>query len=268
VHPLARLSIAAVALLAAALVVAFLLQRRLLYFPQRTTETDALARAERAGLVPWRDGEGALRGWRLPRAAGPPARVLVLHGNAGSALDRAYYVEALAPHGLDVVLLEYPGYGARPGTPSLETLAAAAVGAVDALAADGAPVWLVGESLGSGVAARAAALRPDRVAGLLLVTPFADLAAVARLHYPAVPAALLRDRFRPAADLASFRKPAVVLVAGRDEVVSAEQGRQLHAALPGPKLLVEQPSASHNSLDLGPASPFWREAILFLRASR
>jgi pimeloyl-ACP methyl ester carboxylesterase len=192
------------------------------------------------------------------------ARVLVLHGNAGSALGRAYYVAALAPHGLDVVLLEYPGYGARPGSPSLATLTAAAVEAVDALAAEGAPVWLVGESLGSGVAARAGALRPETVGGLLLVTPFADLAAVARAHYPFVPTALLRDRFTPEADLAGFRRPVVVLVAGRDEVVSAEQGRRLHAALPGPKLLLEQPAARHNSLDLAPESPLWREAVAFL----
>jgi pimeloyl-ACP methyl ester carboxylesterase len=176
-------------------------------------------------------------------------------------------VAALAPHGLDVVLLEYPGYGARPGSPSRGALTSAAVEAVDALAAEGGPVWLVGESLGSGVAARAAALRSARVGGLLLVTPFADLAAVARLHYPFVPAALVPDRYRPQVDLAAFRGPVVVLVAGRDEVVSADQGRLLHAALPGPKLLLEQPGATHNGLDLAPASPFWREAVSFLGAS-
>jgi len=252
------------ALAVAVLVAAFALQRRLLYFPDRTSEERALARAERLGLRPWRDAGGALRGWRARSPAAPRARVLVLHGNAGSALDRTYYVDALAPLGLDVALLEFPGYGARPGAPSLTTLAGAAIDAVDALEREGGPVWLVGESLGSGVAARAAALRPKVVRGLVLVTPFAELSAVARHHYPFLPAALLRDRFAPALDLAASRAPAVLLVAGRDEVVTAEQGRLLFEAIPGPKRLFEQPNATHNGLDLSPELQFWPDAVLFL----
>lgn len=260
-----RAALVVAVLAALILVAAFLLQRKLLYFPDRLSEPEALARAARAGLAPWRDEAGRLVGWRPSPPGAPRARVLVLHGNAGSALDRTYYLDALGPLGVDVALLEYPGYGARPGAPTLAALAAAAVAAIDALAREGAPVWLVGESLGSGVAARAAALRPD-VAGLLLVTPFAELSAVARHHYGWLPAALLRDRFAPARDLARFDRPVVVLVAGNDEVVTAEQGRRLHAALPGPKRLVVQSAATHNALDLAPGQPFWAEAVAFLEA--
>ncbi|HSD21766.1 MAG TPA: hypothetical protein VLC54_17080, partial [Anaeromyxobacter sp.] len=121
------------ALAVAVLVAAFALQRRLLYFPDRTSEERALARAEGLELRPWRDAGGALRGWRARSPATPLARALIVHGNAGSALDRTYYVDALAPLGLDVALLEYPGYGARPGSPTLETLTAATLEAVDAL---------------------------------------------------------------------------------------------------------------------------------------
>ena len=255
------------ALAVAVLVAAFALQRRLLYFPDRTSEELALARAGQLGLAPWRGPGGALRGWRAPAGRDPRARVLVLHGNAGSALDRTYYAAALAPLGAEVTLLEYPGYGARPGSPTLESLTAAALDAVDALEREGRPVWLVGESLGSGVAARAAGLRPGSVRGLVLVTPFAELSAVARHHYPFLPAALLRDRFAPARDLAGSRAPVVLLVAGRDEVVTAKQGRLLFAAIPGPKRLVEQPHATHNALDLSPGLPFWRDAVLFLEQS-
>ncbi|BDG03184.1 hypothetical protein AMOR_21800 [Anaeromyxobacter oryzae] len=249
------------ALLLAAL---FLLQRRLLYFPDRMSEDDAVRAASHAGAVPWRDDAGRLRGWRLARPPRDPRAVaLVLHGNAGSALDRLHYARALSPRGVDVAILEYPGYGARPGAPALASLEAAAIEAVDALAREGRPVWLVGESLGSGVAGRTAAARPDAVRGLVLVTPYADLAAVARLHYPIVPPWLLRDRFRPARDLAAFRGPAVVLVAGADEVVGPAEGRRLFAALPGPKRLVEQPGATHNGIDL--ASPaLWDEVVAFL----
>jgi pimeloyl-ACP methyl ester carboxylesterase len=242
----------------------YAVQRKLLYFPTRTSEDEALRAAHASGLAPWRDGQGRLLGWRLlNRPAQPQAVVLVLHGNAGSALDRAYYASALAPLGIDVALLEYPGYGARPGRPSLDALVGAALEAVDALAREQPVVWLLGESLGSGVAGRVANARPEMVRGLLLITAFADLGTVARRHYPFIPAWFVRDRFQPALDLAGFRKPAVVVIAGRDEVVGADESRRLAAALPGPKLVIEQPLATHNSLDLS-ARSFWVGAVQFL----
>jgi pimeloyl-ACP methyl ester carboxylesterase len=260
------LAMAGIALAASAALVVF--QRRLLYHPERLTEAAALARAGRVGLVPWLDAGGALVGWRArhPPDAAPRAVALVLHGNAGSALDRAVYVEALGRRGVEVAILEYPGYGPRPGSPSHASLTRTAVEAVDLLAAErpGRPIWLVGESLGSGVAGTAAAQRTEAVRGLILVTPYADLGAVARLHFPFLPASAVRDRFRPARDLARFRGPALVVVAGRDEVVSPEQGRALHAALRGPKRLLEQPEAGHNTLDVAPGAGWWDEAVGFL----
>ena len=248
---------------AVVLTAVFVLQRKLLYFPDRYTEPEAIARAARLGLAPWRAPGGALIGFRSAGTGTPRGRVLVLHGNAGSALDRIPYADALARLGVEVALVEYPGYGARAGAPTLASLTAAAVEAVDAAGRESVPVWLLGESLGSGVAARAAAERPDAVRGIVLVTPFAELAEVARLHYGPVASALLRDRFAPVRELATFRRPVVVLVAGRDEVVGPEQGRALFRALPGPKWLVEQPGATHSGLDLADGA-FWAEAIGFL----
>jgi uncharacterized protein len=255
----------AVALLAAVGVLAFTFQRRLLYFPARSTEETALSRASQLGLDPWRAPDGSIRGWRAAPAGAPRARVLVLHGNAGSALDRAYYAAALVPRGVCVAILEYPGYGARGGAPSEPSFSAAAVEAVDALAGEGPePVLLLGESIGSGVAARAARLRPRAVRGVLLVTPFARLADVARHHYPVLPSFLLRDRWAPLDDLEAFAGPTAILVAARDEVVTPEQGRALFSALRGTKRLWEQPHATHNTLDLRPGSELWDEVLAFL----
>jgi pimeloyl-ACP methyl ester carboxylesterase len=247
----------------------FLLQRRLIYFPSRVSDEAERALAARLGLVPLVGADGTRLGWTAPLPGPPVARLLVLHGNAGAALDRVYYLPALASRGVEVTLLEYPGYGARPGAPTEESLEAAALEAVDALAAAGPqPVWLLGESLGSGVASRAARLRPGRVAGLLLVTPFARLVEVAKLHYPLLPGLLLRDRWAPVDDLAGFPGPVAVLIAGRDEVVTAAQGRRLFAALAGPKRSWEQASAGHNTLDLDPRWRGWDEMVAFLGDGR
>lgn len=257
-----------VALYGAICLLAFVFQRRLLYFPERFPERAALAAAGRLGLAPWWDAGGVLAGWRAAPAARPVARLLVLHGNAGSALDRVHYAAAFSRLGMEVILLEYPGYGARPGSPSRDALGNAAASALDLLAAEGPePIWVLGESLGSGVAARAVALRPGLVKGLLLVTPFARMTDVVRLHYPVLPSALLLDRYAPLDNLAGFAGPAVVLLAGRDEVVGVAQGRRLFEALRGPKQLHIQAEATHNGLDLDPAAPFWAETAAFLASA-
>jgi pimeloyl-ACP methyl ester carboxylesterase len=270
VQPLVRTLLALAVLLGAMLAAALLLQRKLLYFPDHSELAPAAARAARLGLAPWLDASGGLRGWRSGSANGaqPRARLLVLHGNAGSALDRFRYLAALRPRGVEVVLLEYPGYGARPGAPAQQSLTLAAVEAIDALAAEGAPVWLLGESLGSGVAAAATSRRPALVRGLVLVTPFAELATVAHHHYPFLPGWLLLDRWAPLRDLAGWRGPAVVLLAGADEVVTRAEGERLFAVLAGPRRLVVEEGAGHNGLDLSPGLGFWDEAVGFLATPR
>lgn len=161
---------------------AFLAQRRLMYFPDHEGEPEALQRAVRVGLVPWQDGKGDLLGWRRAVRRSLP-RVLVLHGNAGDALGRVDYLPVLEAAGFEGVLLEYPGYGPRVGVPSETALVADARRALRRLKEESdAPVILLGESLGSGVAVQVAAAEPGSVAGLLLPVPFARMTEVAAWH--------------------------------------------------------------------------------------
>ena len=107
------------------------LQRRLLYFPERHELEPATTAARRYGLEPW-SADGQFLGWRSASPAQPARAVLlVLHGNAGSALDRTYFRDVFQAAGpVDVVLLEYPGYGPRLGTPSQQSLVTACSDAV------------------------------------------------------------------------------------------------------------------------------------------
>ena len=247
--------------------VAFLVQRRMMYFPDRGSEPEALQRAARLGLAPWRDGTGRLLGWRRPLMTGSRPRVLVLHGNAGDALGRADYLPVLEAAGFEGVLLEYPGYGCRPGAPTEAILVADARAALSRLREEErAPVVLMGESLGSGVAVQVAATKPGSVAGLLLAVPFARMTEVAAHHYPYLPMGLiLRDRWDSLGAVRGYPGPVAVLVAGRDEVVGADQGRRLARGCPGPVRIWEAPRAGHNELPLVPGRPPWSEALAFLR---
>ena len=247
-------------------------QRRLLYFPERQDREEAVRQARRLGLDPWLDEKGGFLGWRSAHPGGrADGRLLVLHGNAGMALHRTYLRDAFQapglPAALDVFLLEYPGYGPRPGSPSEPALVAAAVEVLDRLGhGESGPLLVAGESLGSAVGALASARRPGAVAGLLLVTPLASVPAVARRHYPFLPAFLLRDRLRTDQALPRYGGPVAFLVAGRDSIVFPDLGEALYRDYPGPKRLWVDGPADHNTLDYDPSLPRWAEMLGFLLA--
>jgi len=250
------------------LLLVFLGQRRMLYFPDRQEMEGAEGQAARLGLEPFRSG-GEFLGWRARHPEGAArGRLVVFHGNAGSALDRVHYRDVFQAPGqepVDLYLAEYPGYGPRPGEPSERALVPAALEVARAARSDGpGPVILVGESLGSGVAALAAAEDPGSADGLLLVTPLASVPAVARRHYGLVPDWIVRDRYH--ADLALPRYPGPVgfLVAGRDEVVFTDLGLALFESRSGPKRLWVDKEAGHNTLDFDPGQARWGEILQYV----
>jgi pimeloyl-ACP methyl ester carboxylesterase len=244
------------------------LQRHLIYFPN-TAQAQALEKmAARSGLQPWRDSAGKTIGWRTPEGPGARYRMLVFHGNAGYALDRVYFVNGLRQlvDQWDVFLFEYPGYGAREGAPSEDSFKATATQALEVLLADdSSPVFIAGESLGSGVASYLASTFQDQVAGLLLVTPFSSLTDVAAHHYPFLPVRmLLSERYNSTEALVRYRGPVAFLLAGRDEVVPRELGQQLYDSYSGPKWLYIEEHAGHNTLNYSPGAPWWGEVASFL----
>ncbi|MFA7343638.1 MAG: alpha/beta fold hydrolase [Terrimicrobiaceae bacterium] len=99
---------------------------------------------------------------------------------------------------------------------------------------------VVGESLGTGVAAQAAKMRPDKVRGIILITPFESMVSAAAHHYPWLPVRLLLlDRFDSPAALKKFPGPVAIIVADADDTTPPDGARRLFAALAGPKKLWE-----------------------------
>ena len=132
-----------------------------------------------------------------------------------------------------MLLFDYRGYGGNPGSPSEEGLALDVRAARDFLLedADVPPERLLyfGESLGAAVVTELATEHPP--AGLVLRSPFVDLAAVAAVHYPFLPArALLRDRFPVAEQLARVEVPTTVVYGSEDSIVPPGQSRAVAEA--------------------------------------
>src|SRR6476659_659684 len=81
-------------------------QRRMIYFPTRVSAAAARGWASASQLTAWTNSSGQEIGWKRlsPASVG---QVLVLHGNAGCALDRDFYVEKFQEaKALDVYILE------------------------------------------------------------------------------------------------------------------------------------------------------------------
>ena len=260
IGPLLWLLLACGAVLAAVA----LFQDRLLYFPMRAT----VAQMSNGRLAPWPPAATTaqeVRGLVAEPAGQVRGTAVVFHGNAGHAGHRAFYADALTALGLRVILAEYPGYGPRDGAVGEASLVADAEQTLQlAHRLHGAPLLVIGESLGAGVAAAAAARLREHVAGLLLITPWDRLEHVAAHHYPWLPVGwLLRDRYDSAAHLASFDRPVWVAVAERDTIVPARLGRALHDTLPGPKRLAVIRNAGHNDWVSRVDEAWWRDAVAF-----
>lgn len=103
--------------------------------------------------------------WHVP-AENSKGLVIVVPGCTD---NKAWYLKALpvlVPHGYDVLLLDYEGFGNSPGTPSLQHTIDDALAVVPFAQTLHPKVFLFGVSLGAPLAARAAA--EYDVAGLIL----------------------------------------------------------------------------------------------------
>jgi len=240
-----------------------LLQRYLIYVPTRVTQDFADEAAAKAGFVAWRNGAGRLIGWKCPASSAPTGSILILHGNGGWALNRAYMVRPIhAAASLDVFILEYPGYGAREGSPGETSLLSASDEAFENLP-EKLPAYLVSESLGTGVAAHLAQKFPADVAGLAMFVPYDKLASVAGNHVPFLPAYfLLWYRFDPVDWLKDYHGPVEVIVAGSDEIIPPKLGEQLYEGYNGPKILQVIPGARHSSTT-AESPDWWNEVLAF-----
>ena len=200
------------------------LQRQLIYFPDSTPVPPAGDVISGARDLTLHTADGLeLGAWFIPSTAQVDTgmAVLVAPGNGGNRAGRAGLAEELSRRGLAVLLMDYRGYGGNPGSPSQDGLAADAEAAAAALVELGYPLQRTvyfGESLGSAVVAALHVRHPP--AGIVLRSPFTELAEVGAHHYPWLPVrALLRDRFPEVELLAASDVPITVIYGDHDSVV-------------------------------------------------
>jgi hypothetical protein len=144
-------------------------------------------------------------------------------GNAWNGEDVASYLHEVFPEA-DVVAFHYRGYAPSGGSPSAEALIADAPLVYDAATKKAAAkkTIAVGFSIGSGIAAQLAGQR--KLDGLILVTPFDSMKAVAQSLYPWLPIGLVFEHEIDAAgSLDRGELPVAIIAAEGDEIVPGER---------------------------------------------
>lgn len=247
-----------------------------LEYPRKATGVDldapiAIARAATVGLVPWDQpipGAASPQGYVLGdfRSPAPRGTVVVFHGNGNWAGQRMTFVEAFRRRGFRTFLYEYPGYGGRPGAPSEKAIVPDARALIRALDQAGlGPIYLCGESLGSGVASAVAGDPALPVHGILLITPWDTVANVGLYRYPYIPVRqLMTDRYDSIAKLEHFAHPICVVRSAHDEIIPPPLTLNLFAHLPAHKKLILQENCGHEDWPSAPELTWWDEALDFI----
>jgi fermentation-respiration switch protein FrsA (DUF1100 family) len=235
---------------AGVLMLMYVFQRQLMYFPDPTRTLPAavgLAHAQELRLESI-DGE-RLIAWHVPPRGDRPV-LLYFHGNAGALNLRAGRFQWVTADGDGLIALSYRGYGGSSGAPSEQGLIKDALAAYDFAVARYPARSVVpwGESLGTAVAIALAAQR--EVGGLVLDAPFTSIADVGAAAYPFAPVRwLIKDAFRSDRRIGKVKAPVLVLHGERDRIVPIRFGERLFALANEPKRMLRFPNGGHVDLD-------------------
>jgi hypothetical protein len=183
----------------------------------------------------------------------PAGFVLEFTGNATRAEQIAQYVADRWKHqSIEAWVMNYPGYGQSEGGAKLKLIAPAALATYDALAkiADGRPIFLEANSLGTAAALCVAARRP--IAGLVLQNPPPLQRLLVQhdgwwnLWLVAGPVALqIPSDLNSLTNGPKCRAPAVFLTADHDTLVPPYYHRLVIDAYAGPKRVITMTGKTH-----------------------
>jgi fermentation-respiration switch protein FrsA (DUF1100 family) len=218
-------------------------QDQQIFFPQRRVEITP----DQVGLpydpVTLASSDGVtLHGWYITSAAHPRATVLYLHGNSGNIGNCLETARQLVMLGLNVLVIDYRGYGDSTGTPSEQGMYQDAETAWrylrDTRHADAQEIVVYGHSLGGAVASWLAAKHTP--GALILEAAFTSLPESAADHYPWLPVRwLVRYRFDTLESLRKVHCPVLIIHSVDDQVIAYTHGLRLYEAVTGPKAMLD-----------------------------
>lgn len=258
-----RVSIWIVAGYVAICIVVWVFQRRIMYFP--STRMPTLPDEEGLRNVTLRTNDDlSIHAW-VWEPATPAGTVLLFHGNAGHRGDRMDWMQRIHGMGYRVMVVDYRGYGGSEGSPSEDGLYKDGEAALAWIRAHApGPIFLAGNSVGSGVAVELATRH--EIQGLVLTAPMASAARAGQEAYPFLPVRLLlKDRFENLEKIGRVQAPLLMLHGAKDNIIRIAHAEALLAAAQEPKHLVRLTGLGHNDIFLA-GDRYWDPIRAFLDA--
>ncbi len=234
-------------------------------FPGETVTAETLGVPFETHTVTTDDGE-RLRVWRLRHEA-PRAQVMYFHGNGGNLSLWSDVLARLWRRGLDVVAVDYRGYGESTGQPSESGLYrdvdATLAFVHESLRVPDVPLVYWGRSLGGTVAAYAASRQPPD--GVVLEAAFPDARAVLESSPLMWLLSWLGSyRFPTSQWMRAVNRPVLVIHGDQDSVIPYRLGQRLFGALGEPKRFVTVAGGDHNDPLPPDPSTYWESLDQFL----
>jgi fermentation-respiration switch protein FrsA (DUF1100 family) len=204
-----------------------------------------------------------LHAWYFPHLQAR-ATILHLHGNAGNLSDRRDLVRDLQALGVNVLAIDYRGYGRSDGSPDESGLYIDARTAYDWLltrtTAD--KIVIHGESLGGGPACELASTL--RCGGLILQSTFTRAPDMAPRVLPFFPKFLVRTQFDNLAKVPRIPCRKLFLHSRADEIIPFDMGEKLFAAAAEPKESEWFTGCGHNEMTISRARKYYSRIAAFL----
>jgi uncharacterized protein len=244
----------------------YLLQDRLLLPPAPHVTTLEVGRRTNLKVKRWLPG-GQYAGYVVvPVDRSPSGTVVIFHGTAESAEDKLPLAAVFILAGYRVVLVEYPGHGGRNGARTMKAALAASRSALsNAKAQWPGPIFVVGESLGAGMAAQAISGEEAGVDGVLLITPWDSLASVAAEKLALFPVRwLLHDPFDSVDALRRFEGTVVVIGAANDATIPVQHAERLARLHPHARFLMLS-GADHDGWFDSMTIDLWQKTLNWLQ---
>lgn len=189
----------------------------------------------------------SISAWYLPHPEADKT-ILFFHGNGGNISHRGDSIYIFHKLKLNVLIIDYPGYGDSTGQPSEEGLYQSANTAWQYLIENKkiAPkkIIIFGRSLGGAVAIDLAAR--VQAGGLILESTFGSVREITNILFPVISNFIyLRYSFDSLSKINNVKSPVLLIHSPDDEIIPFELGQNLFAAIQSEKEFL-QIEGGHN----------------------
>ena len=246
---------------------------RVLFHPRRDPPQRPVPMRVRPVRIPV--DKGVAVSGRLHRVNLTGPTMLFFHGNGEIASDYDGISPLYTGLGINLLVVDYRGYGSSDGQPTASHLLADAVKVYEQIGSllvehelKIKPLFVMGRSLGSAAALEIAGHAGGGIAGLVVESGFADtlpLLATLGLRWELEGAGEIKNGFGNLDKIAQAHVPTLIIHGEGDRLIPVDNARALYEHSGAvDKRLVTIPSAGHNDLLFTGQEPYFEALRAFI----